>query len=857
MKRLEGDMKGNVIFLKILTVFLVVFFSGQVNGGQIIKSFDFSKSDLIFSKEKGYDKVRLNDASFTTDFGMPLLPAKVFYFVIPPYAEVSDVKVSSRTSIVLEGEYDLFPSQPPKSENIDFEWINPDLEVYSSTVPYPENLTKYIGEGYFAGYRIASILVFPLQYSPALKKLTIHSKIEVTLEYRSSINTSVPVMRKSWLNQELFRDMVNELVVNPMDVDINAPSISTVSTSKVEKLFITGAPSPLGTSVEYVIITSDALSSNFQTLADWKTKRGVPTVVRTTSWIQSNYPNGADLQETIRKFIADAYSNWGTVWILLGGDTDIIPPRYAHVNQLWYYGENIPADMYYACLDGNWNDDGDGIFGEAFYDSVDLYPEVFIGRAPVEDTSEANDFINKVKKYSDPDSTGYLTRALFLGTDMFTSGDGAAYCDSIAKRFPSAFDTIKLYENRGDENRQSVIDSLNSGFNLVYYQGHGGEYAFQVKRDMSGGGAHHEYINRADMDTLKNNGEFAVYYSVTCNSGAIDHDAVFERFLNNPNGGGVGAVTTTRADYPFTEFKFSETFFDSLFSSSNNNVRIGKTEAMSRLPFVGNAEFEGHYRFIQFSRILLADPEMDIWTGDPRCMSAYFPDSIPLGSNQFTVTVAECGLGPVASALVTLQKGNEDYGYGLTNGSGQISFYFTPETAGSLSIVVTKHNYLPYEGYSDVYVPKPYVAYHNFSIDDDTSGGSSGNNNGIIDAGETIELPLVVKNTGSDTAYSVDAVLSTSDLYVTILDSTESFGNILPGDTATSQNQFVFTSDTTSPDGHDFTFTVNLTYYPTDPPGNDTITSSDEFIPITYAPKLEHFAHTIVDTGCTSCDYHY
>ena len=52
--------------------------------------------------------------------------------------------------------------------------------------------------------------------------------------------------------------------------------------------------------------------------------------------------------------IRDAYARWGTKWVLLGGDTDVIPERLA-LNTSFYQVEHIAADIYYACLDGNWD----------------------------------------------------------------------------------------------------------------------------------------------------------------------------------------------------------------------------------------------------------------------------------------------------------------------------------------------------------------------------------------------------------------------------------------------------------------------------------------------------------------------
>ncbi len=87
-------------------------------------------------------------------------------------------------------------------------------------------------------------------------------------------------------------------------------------------------PTTDGSAVEYVIVTSDALLTEFEDLADWKTRKGVQAAVRTVEWIDQTYPNGVDRAERIRFFIRDAYQNWGTLFVLLGGDTDVVPPRY-------------------------------------------------------------------------------------------------------------------------------------------------------------------------------------------------------------------------------------------------------------------------------------------------------------------------------------------------------------------------------------------------------------------------------------------------------------------------------------------------------------------------------------------------
>ncbi len=120
----------------------------------------------------------------------------------------------------------------------------------------------------------------------------------------------------------------------------------------------TETPSLEGVPVEQVVITSDELAESFQAYADNETFRGIPTVVRTTSWIDANY-TGADRSARIRTFLRDAYDSWGTIYAVLGGDVEHVPTRYVKWDEAF-----VPSDLYYECLDREWNEDGDELYGE-------------------------------------------------------------------------------------------------------------------------------------------------------------------------------------------------------------------------------------------------------------------------------------------------------------------------------------------------------------------------------------------------------------------------------------------------------------------------------------------------------------
>ena len=157
---------------------------------------------------------------------------------------------------------------------------------------------------------------------------------------------------------------------------------------------------------EYLIITNETLKEKFRILADWKTKKGIPAIIETVEEISATYA-GSDIQEKIRNYLVDVKRNYGSMFVLLGGDTNVIPARVKKSrdsdNKDW-----VAVDFYYTCVDnGNWNKNGNNIYYEAdkidFEDSKDWGVSFKLGRAPVETLEEAEVFVNKVIHYEKAD----------------------------------------------------------------------------------------------------------------------------------------------------------------------------------------------------------------------------------------------------------------------------------------------------------------------------------------------------------------------------------------------------------------------------------------------------------------------
>ncbi|MEJ5165896.1 MAG: hypothetical protein WHV67_02585 [Thermoanaerobaculia bacterium] len=85
----------------------------------------------------------------------------------------------------------------------------------------------------------------------------------------------------------------------------------------------------------------------------------------------------------------------------------------------------------------------------------------------------------------------------------------------------------------------------------------------------------------------------------------------------------------------------------------------------------------------------------------------------------------------------------------------------------------------------------PLLAYNSSLIADNCAFGGSGDENGIIDPGETINLTIILKNTGPGSATGITGIISSTTPGVTILTNTASFPDIINGETGASLTPFV------------------------------------------------------------------
>ena len=368
--------------------------------------------------------------------GEPMMPVKFIKLLIPPMKTVTNVNVVGTPVEPELEDFDLvekpvFPYQNPVPFGGTPEEFVINNEVYESSVPYPSNIYDDYHIGYCRGYTILDVALNPVQYIPSEGRLFYYPELAVTIDFEDS----------DYVNQ-FFRDnpddkaWVENLVYNPEITDMypmNAPTFFD---------YPGGLCDPTD-DYDYVIITttyngldywdtSSTTPYNWESLMDkHEADDGLSCTLVTIEDIddcedyQNDTPIFNDLQAHIREFCKDAYQDWGTSYIFVGGDDEWIPARHMKYS----YESNVDSDIYWSNLDSTFNEDHDYYWGEEGDAGFDLYAELFIGRITCDTPQDVSNWMKKSFYYADSLETDYLDNAAFYGGDTGWPCQGDDFID--------------------------------------------------------------------------------------------------------------------------------------------------------------------------------------------------------------------------------------------------------------------------------------------------------------------------------------------------------------------------------------------------------------------------------------------
>lgn len=568
---------------------------------------------------RGFTHVQMDGAWNIGKPGSPSLPSETVNVLIPYGHKVVNVSIHGESWKVLPGRHQVYPVQRkyPYSYSGPKTFTPPDPVFYSKVSSLPQLSGQAMSLQHKRGFGIVPVLIHPVRYSPASGNLMFAPRMEISVETRPDDKFAGKAMA-SFRGMEDDFAQVAGLVHNPDQLK-TYPRFH--GSTKEE--------------YKFVLVTSKDLAQcqgdyTWQTLLNEKNARGVSTLVKTMDDIHQEY-KGVDDAERVRTFIRDMYENHGTEYVLLGGDADLevvggeTEPVIVPVRGLWgdigYGGEelNMPSDMYYACLDGTFDADLDGIYGEET-DDVDLMSEVLVGRVPADSCAEVSNFVKKTLAYKsqlDASLKNVWLAGEWLGPDSY----GGALLEPVATgsyqqgRFLSGFaengffEVKRLYDMGVCEkdcwDADDILSILNSGIHVIHHVGHSiTNYNMRLTCD--------------DIDAGLTNDQYFFDYTGGCYPGSFDNrllddvseqDSFVEHLLLGQHGA-FAAIMSTRYGVGNT---LPLLFWDAAFGIGMKNMAA--MHASSRERAAGLAS-DREIRWELYGMNFFGDPEAELQMSD-------------------------------------------------------------------------------------------------------------------------------------------------------------------------------------------------------------------------------------------------
>lgn len=624
---------------------LIVFLASAIYAGPVVTTtvspeaimvkVEFGPCHITAFDEK-YVRASIDSLSNLQCAGKPALPFYPCRVLLPPQSEVEAVAVMGEMDIV-PGEHRVKPAPVPIPwflEQNRGELAKED-DVYRSAGFFPGVEPRWTLTP-LAGYQILACNLYPVQYSPTTAEIGYYPELEVKITLRET--------RQVLKVRSDCEDRVRALVCNPDTAErYRAREYMAVAEKNLPYVIITGR-SLLNLNVQH----------NFEYFKNFLNQRGVGADIVTVEEIYENYP-GKDQPEKLRNFIRHAFENWNTRYVLLGGDADkgseVVPTRRCKTDLRYVYmdgssiniHEMMACDYYYCALDGDFDANHNGYYGEP-EDDIDLEAEVAVGRAPVDNAAQVDNFVRKtVLAYQYADKAP-APKVLMLGEHLFSPGQcgvkrhiyGASFMNELFYGADthgfhtygfSGWELGKLYDKEKSWGSSDVLRELGKfGACWVNHIGH------------SSPGSNMR-LSRSSISSLTNELPF-LYSSQGCNAARFTNEATVPLQSAADNGDryddciseylvfskkGAFAVIanwsyglspedpeTSDGDTPGANQYFHRLMVDAFFNPSANHARIGDMLEYAKCkmnPWLLDPKMQTQtVRWVYYQLHLLGDP---------------------------------------------------------------------------------------------------------------------------------------------------------------------------------------------------------------------------------------------------------
>ncbi len=547
----------------------------------------------------------------------------------------------------------------------------------------------------------------------------------------------------------------------------------------------------------YLVVTTLTYSAAMQSIADWKTQKGLPARVALLEDITTSYA-GRDDAEKIHNFLQDVYFNaTGSQlkYVLLGGGAGLIPIRYLRTGGsvvTSYTHDDVFSDVYYAGLNSDWDGNGNNVFGE--YGEEDWDANVYVGRLPFGSPSEAAFARDNLLSYE---------KTPFVGAWMASAAAFASVMDPPNKLVPPndyawwednairsvwntqpylpptmTLDLLADYYELDPGNytpaqdrlsNASMVGSINAGKSVVISVTHGWVPSGRGVPEYRGfDGVVYSWgdgLTYLNASSFTNFGQLSFGYFSSCLIGNFSNTALpnFGRFVVQDNHGFVAEIVPTdgtlRGEDDFNSLGIregnwwqSENFWKNFFTGTDPfrpgpALYQGIRDYAVHVVDEGRDETWGGYRTQKAVYNLLGDPEVPIWTDVAASFNATLPTQVYTAESHFRATLTDTLGRPAAGATVAL-TGAGVYAVGTTDALGRVDMVVAPTSTGSLWVTATLHNFLPFQATVPVVTAPPDLSIGPANVSLPAP---------VLRAGELVQVNFTVRNVGQLAAGPTDA----------------------------------------------------------------------------------------------------
>ena len=631
--------------LAFVVLLLTLVASSVLTAEQLVVEYNFDPPQIetVTIDGQSYDRIIMNKAPSGGDIGMPSLPAAGATILLPPGSDIESIDIEYGDRVLIGDGYFVEPVARPvrlSSAGGSAAAPVPDPSVYGSSQPFPGERFQNLGIQQFRGFQILTVKLQPVDFTPTTGELFYYPRLTVMV---NTIDGNGQAALYRGIDDD-YRQVVRK-VDNPAVADL----YSSASSSRAG-------------SYDLLIVTTPALAASFQPLKDYHDTTGILTEIHTTTAVGSSAP------EDVRDYIRDRYLADGIEYVIIGADDDIMPAPDLYVKS--WEGQDaeieleMPGDIYFACLDGTYNYDGDSDWGEPtdgdYGGDVDLVAEVSVGRASVGNTVEADRFVAKTIQYL-TSGGAYLDKVLMVGEYLGFGGvsdyakpqmeqnvDGSSADGYTTIGIPSdEFEVEGLYEQDYTWPQSDLTGRINAGLHILNHLGHGSpDYAMKLY----------------DSDVLSQltNTDHCFIYSQTCLAGHFDGTDCWAEHINLLTDAGAFAVimnarygwgSSNSTDGP--NQRFNREFWDAIFNPGEGISSLGQANHDSKEDNLYRVN-ESCMRWCYYEINLFGDPTITL--RQSRDIAFSYPSGIPEivspgQTTPFTVVVEGVGSGvPVAGS---------------------------------------------------------------------------------------------------------------------------------------------------------------------------------------------------------------